>query len=82
MPTKSTMLTMSTTATKPTLQARRHWGGAFRGRALSQIIACAPKRELYPPSEDCAPKESNSPCAAGWHFGAVPPQIAACAPQK
>ena len=48
-----------------------------------QIIACAPQaRNVPPPSEDCALKESSRPSAMGWHFETVLPQITVCAPQN
>ena len=72
--TVSTKPTTSTMPTKHTMQARYH-GRAFQG--LAPLNHC-----LCPRSEDCAPKESIRPSAAGGHFKAVSPQITACAPQK
>ena len=60
-------------------QARRH-GGAFRGHSPKLLVPPPPcKREICSPSKDCAPKESNTPCAAGVHVGACIPQTTACA---
>ena len=56
------------------------WGGAFRGRA-PEITACVYRARNVPPSEDCAPKESNRPRATEVHFGAYAPRNTACAPQ-
>ena len=49
-------------------------GEAFRGRVpLSIHCLCIPSDKCAL-SDDCSPKESNSPSAACWHFEAVPPK--------
>ena len=64
-------------------QNTEHRPGAMGGHfmdVLHQITACAPKREMCPPSEDCAPKESNRPGFTGEKFETCVPPNTACAP--
>ena len=76
LPTKSTMLTTSATAT---MQTRRQV--AFLGHAPPNHRLC-PQARNVPPKLGLRSKKSVGFSAVGWHFEAVPYQIAACASQK
>ena len=55
-------------------------GGGISGPCPTKSLFVPSKHEICPPSEDCAPKESNMPGATGVHLGpAAPPKNTACA---
>ena len=61
-------------------QVWRH-GGISGPCHPKSLLVPPPKRELCPPSEDCAPKKSNRPGAIGVHFRAcAPPKNCLCHP--